>query len=93
VAKPLRPSLSPKPNQHALILMDFSKTKNIVASSAAALVGDCAYKGRDQPKSTANFKKLSFFLRHPPPFRKGTVGWTGGGRFNGHSRIVTNAHE
>ncbi|MFN7025564.1 MAG: hypothetical protein ACK4QP_13810, partial [Pseudorhizobium sp.] len=40
VAKPLRPSLSPKPNQHALILMDFSKTKNIVASSAAALVGE-----------------------------------------------------
>ena len=31
---------SPEPNQHALILDDFSRTKDIVASSAAALVGE-----------------------------------------------------
>ncbi|CCF20819.1 protein of unknown function [Pseudorhizobium banfieldiae] len=32
--------LNPKPNQHALIFKDFSRTKDIVASSAAALVGE-----------------------------------------------------
>ncbi|WP_281976947.1 hypothetical protein, partial [Pseudorhizobium flavum] len=47
--------------QHALIFKDFSRTKNIVASSAAALVGGCAYKGTPRQKSTGHFKKLSFF--------------------------------
>ncbi|MBU1550358.1 MAG: hypothetical protein KJ947_12395, partial [Alphaproteobacteria bacterium] len=35
---PLDPS--PDPNQHAPILLEFSRTKDIVASSAAALVGE-----------------------------------------------------
>ncbi|WP_281979169.1 hypothetical protein, partial [Pseudorhizobium flavum] len=40
VAKsPCLQAQNPKPNQHALIFKDFSRTKNIVASSAAALVG------------------------------------------------------
>ncbi|WP_210308277.1 hypothetical protein, partial [Pseudorhizobium flavum] len=42
-------------------LQGFLKTKEIVASSAAALVGGCAYKGTPRPKSTGHFKKLSFF--------------------------------
>jgi len=36
----LSPGTNPKPNQHALIFKDFSRTKDIVASSAAALVGE-----------------------------------------------------
>ncbi|WP_211181466.1 hypothetical protein, partial [Pseudorhizobium halotolerans] len=59
-------------NQHALIFKDFSRTKDIVASSAAALVGGCAYKGTPRPKSTGHFKKLSFF-----PWRLPEMTWRG----------------
>ncbi|MBP1847233.1 hypothetical protein J2046_005516, partial [Rhizobium petrolearium] len=44
---------------------DFSRTKDFVASSAAALVSDTAYRGTQKNKSTGVFKKMSFFSHVP----------------------------
>jgi hypothetical protein len=43
------------------LLRDF-KDKNIVASSAAALVSEAVYKGSPFSKSTGHWKKMSFFF-------------------------------
>ncbi|MCO6187935.1 hypothetical protein, partial [Rhizobium sp. L1K21] len=40
---------------------DFPRAKEVVASSAAALVSDWAYRTTPLRESTTKFKKLSFF--------------------------------
>ncbi|WP_205421257.1 hypothetical protein, partial [Rhizobium terrae] len=44
---------------------NFSRTKIVVAKSAAALVSDTAYTHTPPQPSTAVFKKMSFFFAAP----------------------------
>ncbi|MBU1551392.1 MAG: hypothetical protein KJ947_17685, partial [Alphaproteobacteria bacterium] len=56
---PLDPS--PDPNQHAPILLEFSRTKDIVASSAAALVGERFIVPTSKTSQHANFEAAKLF--------------------------------
>ncbi|WP_205836891.1 hypothetical protein, partial [Neorhizobium alkalisoli] len=62
---PPEPNRNPAHNQHSPILKDSTRTKDFVASSAAALVSEAVYRSTPINKSTAVFKKMSFFFGKP----------------------------
>ncbi|MGK6315034.1 hypothetical protein, partial [Neorhizobium sp. DT-125] len=61
--------------QHPPTSLGGLRTKDFVASSAAALVSDTAYRGTLHSKSTGLFKKMSFFVRTAKPASKADRKW------------------
>ncbi|WP_205836875.1 hypothetical protein, partial [Neorhizobium alkalisoli] len=55
---PPEPNRNPAHNQHSPILKDSTRTKDFVASSAAALVSEAVYRSKPLSKSTHLFRNF-----------------------------------